>query len=70
MPRKATYREDLMGARPTRVWYDAMAKIDWSQPVVIAGRKKGTDELFITSTSNGQATNSLLAKAMSFLKIS
>lgn len=69
MPRKANYIEENMHVRPYRVWYNAMQKIDWKQPIVIIGRKKGTNELFVASTDSGKLANSLMAKAMNFLKL-
>lgn len=69
MPRKANYIEENMHVRPYRVWYNAMRDIDWKQPIVIVGRQKGTNELFVASTDSGKLANSLLAKAMNFIKI-
>lgn len=68
MPRKAVYIEENMHVKPTRVWYEAMRGLDWRQPIVIVGRKKNGD-LYVASTDSGQLANSLLAKAMNFLKI-
>lgn len=69
MPRKATYIEENMHVRPYRVWYGAMKELDWKQPIVIVGRKKGTNELYVASSDSGKLANALLAKAMNFLKI-
>ncbi len=69
MPRKAKYIEENMHTGSTRIWYEAMKSIDWKQPVAIVGYKKGTSDIFVASTDSGQITNSLLAKAMNFLKI-
>lgn len=69
MPRKASYIEENMHVAPYRVWYNSMRNIDWKQPIVIVGREKGTNELFVASTDSGKLANSLLAKAMSFIKI-
>ena len=69
MPRKAKYIEENMNVPAHRVWYNAMRKVDWRQPIVIVGRQKGTNDLFVASTDSGQFANSLLAKAMNFLKI-
>jgi len=69
MPRKAKYIEENMHVAPYRVWYSAMQKLDWKQPIVIVGRQKGSNDLYVASTDNGKLANSLLAKAMNFLKI-
>jgi hypothetical protein len=68
MPRKAVYIKENMHVRPYRVWYDAMKDIDWKQPIVIVGRQKN-GELYVASTDSGKLANSLLAKAMNFLKV-
>lgn len=70
MPKKRTYIEENMHIAPYRVWYNAMKKVDWRQPVVIVGRKKKTNELFVASTDSGQLANSLLSKAMNFIRSS
>lgn len=70
MPRKAKYVEENMHVPAFRVWYHAMRGIDWKQPIVIVGREKGTNELYVASTDSGKLANSLLAKAMDFIKIS
>lgn len=69
MPRKTNYIKENMHVTPYRVWYAAMKKIDWRQPIVIVGREKGTNELYVASTDSGKLANALLAKAMNFLKI-
>ena len=68
MPRKVNYIEENMHVPAFRVWYNAMKGIDWKQPIVIVGRRKGTSELYVASTDSGKTANSLLAKAMNFLK--
>lgn len=68
MPRKATYIKENMHVAPHRVWYGAMRGLDWRQPIVIVGRKKNGD-LYVASTDSGKLANSLLSKAMNFLKI-
>ena len=67
MPRKAVYIEENMHVAPHRVWYNAMKSIDWRQPIVIVGRQKNGD-LYVASTDNGKFANSLMSKAMNFLK--
>lgn len=69
MPRKARYIEENMHIAPHRVWYGAMRKLDWRQPIVIVGREKGSNNLFVSSTDSGKLANSLLAKAMNFIKL-
>lgn len=69
MPRKANYVEENMHVAPYKVWYGAMRGIDWKQPIVIVGREKGTNELYVASTDSGKLANALLAKAMNFMKI-
>ncbi len=69
MPRKVKYIEENMHVPPYKVWYGAMRNIDWKQPIVIVGREKGTNELYVAATDSAKLTNSLMAKAMSFLKI-
>lgn len=69
MPRKANYIQENMHVPAFRVWYNAMKKIDWKQPIVLVGREKGTNELYVASTDSGKLANSLLAKAMNFIKI-
>jgi hypothetical protein len=68
MPRKAVYIKENMHVAPHRVWYNAMRGLDWRQPIVIVGRKKN-GELYVASTDSGKLANSLLAKAMNFLKL-
>ena len=68
MPRKAVYIKENMHVAPYRVWYNAMRGIDWKQPIVIVGRQKN-GELYVASTDSGKLANSLLAKAMNFLKV-
>lgn len=68
MPRKAVYVEENMHVPAYRVWYNAMKKLDWRQPIVIVGRQKN-GELFAACTDSGQLANRLLAKAMDFIKI-
>lgn len=70
MPRKANYIVENMHVPAYRVWYNSMKQIDWRQPIVIVGRTKGTSELYVASTDSGKLANSLLAKAMDFIKIS
>lgn len=69
MPSKRTYIEENMHVPAYRVWYHAMKQIDWRQPVVIVGRTKGTNELYVASTDSGKLANSLLAKAMDFIRV-
>jgi hypothetical protein len=69
MPRKANYIKENMHVAPYRVWYNAMKSIDWKQPIVVVGRKKGTSDLYVASTDSGQIANSLMAKAMNFIKL-
>ena len=69
MPRKANYIKENMHVPAFRVWYGAMKEIDWKQPIVVVGRKKGTNELYVASTDSGRFANSLMAKAMNFLKL-
>lgn len=68
MPRKAVYIEENMHVAPHRVWYNAMRGLDWKQPIVIVGRQKNGD-LYVAGTDSGKMTNSLLSKAMNFLKV-
>ena len=69
MPRKAVYVEENMHVAPYKVWYAAMRNIDWKQPIVIVGRQKGTNELYVASSDSAKLANSLMAKATNFLKI-
>lgn len=69
MPRKATYVEENMHVAPYRVWYNAMKSMDWKQPIVVIGRQKGTNELYVASTDSAKLANSLMTKATNFLKI-
>lgn len=69
MPRKTNYVKENMHVAPHRVWYYAMKNIDWRQPIVIIGREKGTNQLYVASTDNGKMANSLMAKAMAWLKV-
>lgn len=68
MPRKVKYINENMHVPAYQVWYNAMKAIDWKQPIVLIGRTKNGD-LFVSSTDSGKIANSLLAKAMNFLKI-
>lgn len=69
MPRKAIYIEENMHVSPLRVLYFVITRVDLRQPVVVVGRAKGTNELYVASTDSAQLANSLLAKAMNFLKV-
>lgn len=69
MPKKRTYIEENMHVTPIRVLMSAITKLDLRQPIVIVGRQKN-NELFVASTDSGQLANSLLAKAMNFIRSS
>lgn len=61
------YIEENMHVNPTRMFWNAIRKLDFKQPIVIVGRDSNSD-LFVSSTDSGQLANSILAKAMNFIK--
>lgn len=68
MPKKVTYIQENMHVSPFRVLWNFIRAVDFRQPLVVVGRTdKG--ELYVASTDSGQTTNSLLTKAIRFIKI-
>jgi hypothetical protein len=67
MPRKAEYITSNMRINPMRVIGHFLFSADLRKPVVVVGTdKKG--ELYVASSHDGKAANSLMTKAIRFIK--
>lgn len=65
---KIKYVEDNMRVNPLKVIFLALFKLDLRRTMVITGHKKdGT--LYVASSDSGKNANSVLTKAIRFLKI-
>ncbi len=69
MPRKIEYVTDNMKISKMKVLMGALRLLDADQPIVVVGRQKGTSELYVASTDSAKTANSLMTKAMNFLRI-
>ena len=65
---KIKYVDDNMRVNPIKVIFTALFKLDLRRTMIIVGHKKN-GELYVASSDSGKNANSVLTKAIRFLKI-